>query len=372
MNLSIMPSITADGFNLLDLLPSVFSSENFDSLMDQELAQEPEVYEASEDLQLSDLFSQSALQMFDSDSVLALDGKVESEAPPQVVSLDSHDSSDEDMTASLLSLLAVFPTPIQNIPLQQQSISLGTSLDSDEKDTSQITLTQTGSLESLSWDQSSDFSLVQVDKKTTLIQSPSKSKVVVDSVQFQTFVPNQNFIKKEENALNLPDIPMMNLSTIYQPSREMASSKMMSIKHGIDVEQVQKNEFISHVSEVLQTSIKENKNEVHVQLDPPEWGKMDIHLEMRPTHMDVSIRTEHAFVKEIFDQNYIDLKNHLQNHGIFLGQLSVNVGDQSSQKFYQESERVYPLYEEENQSPDIKPITITLKKTPEGRVDHHV
>ena len=123
-----------------------------------------------------------------------------------------------------------------------------------------------------------------------------------------------------------------------------------SVKSGESVASfLEAKSITAQVRDALKPMVTEGPNELSVQLDPPEWGK--IHLKVSLDQNDVHLRVvaEHSFVKEALDRGIHQLRQGLSSEGLNLGNVHVGLGGDSQSKD-EEASRDLP-FDSENKKP---------------------
>lgn len=92
----------------------------------------------------------------------------------------------------------------------------------------------------------------------------------------------------------------------------------------------QYQELRERVTSSVENSIKmlmaTNENKVNLQLQPPELGKVEVELTVKDNHVNAKINTENIAVKEVILNNLDQLKSNLEEQGIHISRLDVEVG----------------------------------------------
>lgn len=80
------------------------------------------------------------------------------------------------------------------------------------------------------------------------------------------------------------------------------------------------------ITEHLQESIREGKSSLVVELEPEDLGQLTLRIEADQRHVTAWITTQSEQARNLLLQNTSTLQKHLADHGLNLGQFSVNVG----------------------------------------------
>ncbi len=156
----------------------------------------------------------------------------------------------------------------------------------------------------------------------------SEDIVDEDSVEnFKKLLSNDNstkpnFLKQHSN----------NNSIIQNQNALEIKAELQSQKTDVSIlenETIDHKQFINEVAQKASVFISENKNEMSIQLTPEKLGKLSIKIGLNDGTMTGKIYAENYSVKEIIEANLSQLKDALEEKGVNIGGLEVNVGHDS-------------------------------------------
>lgn len=90
--------------------------------------------------------------------------------------------------------------------------------------------------------------------------------------------------------------------------------------------QALKDKISSNVETSIKMMIANGENRVNIQLHPPELGRVHVDLIVKDHAMHAKINAESQAVKEVILSNLDQLKSNLENAGIQINQIDVEVG----------------------------------------------
>jgi flagellar hook-length control protein FliK len=103
----------------------------------------------------------------------------------------------------------------------------------------------------------------------------------------------------------------------FQPQPERAAASAGNLETW--------REVMNQVREGIMTNVDQNNREVHIQLDPPELGKLAIQLVVEGEHIRAHIVAESADVGALIQSHLPELKQALQSHRLDLDAVHVEV-----------------------------------------------
>lgn len=84
------------------------------------------------------------------------------------------------------------------------------------------------------------------------------------------------------------------------------------------------------VGEELQAAIREKRDVVRIQLEPPSFGKIYVRVGMRHNEVHVAFMAEQPFTRDALERGLPHLRNLLQEQGLSLGDVHVGFGDEAA------------------------------------------
>ncbi len=119
-----------------------------------------------------------------------------------------------------------------------------------------------------------------------------------------------------------------------------SSQSLSKITMGAMESLVKSRSVQEQVEQALRSVVKEKGQNVEIRLDPPEWGKVFVRLEMqRDNQVEVSFLAEHHFVRDALDRGLAQLRQSFSEQGLQLGSVQIGVGLESGGKHQGEEEQ---------------------------------
>lgn len=115
---------------------------------------------------------------------------------------------------------------------------------------------------------------------------------------------------------NLPQASALSLKRAERILSSVAGERLQSDKS-----------IQTQVSEALKASVDARKTEASIRLEPAEWGKIQVKLELHRSEINVSFLTEHAFVKDALERGMGQLRQSLNQEGLNLGQVNIGLNN---------------------------------------------
>lgn len=132
-----------------------------------------------------------------------------------------------------------------------------------------------------------------------------------------------------EGAILLRDLPASSLEKPADIKKAAlpAFAEKLKATHFSD-EQVRS--MREQIQGALKATMNESKNEMNMKLEPPEWGRVNIKIEIQKnSETNVTIISENPAVKLALDKSLAELKQSLSQDGLKLGYLHIGMGNQS-------------------------------------------
>jgi flagellar hook-length control protein FliK len=86
--------------------------------------------------------------------------------------------------------------------------------------------------------------------------------------------------------------------------------------------------MVHQIADKMAWQVKNNVNRVHVQLNPPELGRVEVQMVMRNNQVQAQVVTEHAAVRGALEEHYAVLRDNLASRGLQLEKFDVYSGPQ--------------------------------------------
>ncbi|MCP4146909.1 MAG: hypothetical protein GY757_04080 [bacterium] len=87
-----------------------------------------------------------------------------------------------------------------------------------------------------------------------------------------------------------------------------------------------KDKVLSNVENSIKFLISEGENKVSINLRPPELGKVQVELTVKDNQVSAKINAENIAVKEVLLANLDQLKANIENNGVSINKIEVEVG----------------------------------------------
>jgi len=87
-----------------------------------------------------------------------------------------------------------------------------------------------------------------------------------------------------------------------------------------------KDRIVNNVENTIKFLFSNNENRITMKLYPPELGKVEVELVVKNNHIDARINTENLAVKEAVMSNLSQLRSNLENAGIQINKIDIEVG----------------------------------------------
>lgn len=184
---------------------------------------------------------------------------------------------------------------------------------------------------------------------------------------------NFTFINKENAEVK---IEVFNISDISNNTKVFNATlpKTQALKN------INSTEVISQILEKMKTSVKPDMTEVKILLRPEHLGEVSLKISTQNGIVTAQFIAESQKVKEIIESNFNQLKDMLNEQGVDVGALEVNVSDKGQQEFNQfqdmqqkPSKRMDSIisksFDEENEQNEVKNEKVKLKNS---QVDYEI
>jgi len=189
----------------------------------------------------------------------------------------------------------------------------------------------------------------QLNKSTELTKQTDEQQVE-EAIQKEFAEAGKNTIKSDAKSTINPLFDTLSqretASTIQQMSQQaqaersyenimstMATEVTQTQKHSAvqqaEVISIMRKDFTDAVKEKVMVMISQKLQQVDIQLDPPEFGNMQVRINLQNEQAVVSFIVQNQQAKEALDQNMDKLKNMLADSGVDVGE--ANVKQQSNQ-----------------------------------------
>lgn len=180
------------------------------------------------------------------------------------------------------------------------------------------------SLEEISTEQQQDINLdANINAKAT---EGFENKYRENSSSFNQN-QNNNFNNKENNNV---EIEVFNVSEITNTKVFNATlPKTQALKN------INSTEIINQIMEKMKTSVKPDMTEVKILLRPEHLGEVSLKISTHNGVVTAQFIAESQKVKEIIESNFNQLKDMLNEQGVDVGALEVNVSDKGQEQFKQ-------------------------------------
>jgi flagellar hook-length control protein FliK len=145
---------------------------------------------------------------------------------------------------------------------------------------------------------------------------------------------SETAFKDSENADSVKNIghEAINMSNIVHSDQPVISKANEAAKQQSDVN-IPKNEIISQVVERAKVVLTGEKSEMIVDLKPDSLGKLSLKIVTEHGIVTAKFMAESHQVKQVLEANMQILKDSLEKQGMTVQNLSVSVGQQSSEGF---------------------------------------
>lgn len=184
---------------------------------------------------------------------------------------------------------------------------------------------------------------------------------------------NFTFINKENAEVK---IEVFNISDISNNTKVFNATlpKTQALKN------INSTEVISQILEKMKTSVKPDMTEVKILLRPEHLGEVSLKISTQNGIVTAQFIAESQKVKEIIESNFNQLKDMLNEQGVDVGALEVNVSDKGQQEFNQfqdmqqkSSKRMENIigksFDEESEQNEVKNEKVKLKNS---QVDYEI
>lgn len=175
------------------------------------------------------------------------------------------------------------------------------------------------------------------------MQNLTKSKT-----QNQVTDVKENVIKATDSQEKEIDVSDNNKSTIGKETFQLIKqeeTKEISSYNKESIEKVNVSKLPEELPKIIKTKMeyihrgKDNKDQMVLQLEPKELGKITVKLSSEEGVVSVKILAEHSEAKFMLENGMSNLKESFQEQGIKYGRVDVEVGGQSLDQGQQQSDQ---------------------------------
>lgn len=161
--------------------------------------------------------------------------------------------------------------------------------------------------------------------------SQGKLKDVVETLPNEKSEAAQSLASQAKENPHIDEFAML-LDNVRNDRATSLQNSHLTTKHFPTLKGVELS-VSKQITETLAASIQSKKNSIEIQLKPPEWGKVQVRIEMKDHEVGLSILSENSAVKEVIQKSMPQLRQDLFESGYQLGNSSVDVGDQQQWQY---------------------------------------
>ncbi len=139
-----------------------------------------------------------------------------------------------------------------------------------------------------------------------------------------------SFRSASEGTEARPDTPSgIAPSSAFGVQERIPSSSTAS--EGAGVQEVATPPLMEQVAQFLEQMILEpDRNRVHLQLNPPELGSLEIQIQVEGSEVQAWVHAEHDFTRRVLEQSLQQLRDQLASRGLQLSGFSIATGNPRS------------------------------------------
>ena len=123
-------------------------------------------------------------------------------------------------------------------------------------------------------------------------------------------------------------------NTMQNISADLAQTQKSAVIQQIETISIMRKDFTDAVKEKVMVMINQKIQQVDIQLDPPELGRMQVRINLQNEQAVVNFVVQNQQAKEALEQNMDKLKHMMSESGVDVG--GANVKQQSNQSSAQE------------------------------------
>ncbi|WP_076416951.1 flagellar hook-length control protein FliK [Colwellia sp. UCD-KL20] len=123
-------------------------------------------------------------------------------------------------------------------------------------------------------------------------------------------------------------------NTMQNISADLAQTQKNAVIQQIETISIMRKDFTDAVKEKVMVMINQKIQQVDIQLDPPELGRMQVRINLQSEQAVVNFVVQNQQAKEALEQNMDKLKHMMSESGVDVG--GANVKQQSNQSSAQE------------------------------------
>jgi flagellar hook-length control protein FliK len=174
------------------------------------------------------------------------------------------------------------------------------------------------------------------------VEQKHSQETGVEKSDNKTVITNDFKVHKKEADQENP-AHLLNSQTKDAQSVSSANAKLKDIQARQNIPeqyQVLKDKITSSVENSIKMLIANNESQVSIKLNPPELGRVQIELSIKDNSVHARVNTENTAVREVILSNMDQLKSNLENAGVHVTQIDVEVGgfkNQFDKQFGQEN-----------------------------------
>jgi len=193
-----------------------------------------------------------------------------------------------------------------------------------------INLTENGNLKKLNMNKENDLAYLEEENlykgNTTLsntVNTTDEDNTKIgnlDKAVLMDNMENQNFFKQNDEQ----EYTVVNDNILASQQEKIDQTINVNV---LKNEIVEPKQFINLISQKASAFLSKDRNEMTIQLTPEHLGKISIKIGLNDGTLTGKIYAENYSVKEIIEANLNQLRDALEENGLNITKLDVNVGD---------------------------------------------
>jgi len=140
----------------------------------------------------------------------------------------------------------------------------------------------------------------------------------------------------------------VSVAQVETPAKESAFPQIKNT--GWNPQPVDAGKIWDQVVKKLEVLLTENRSETRIRLEPQSLGELNIKIVMEKGALTAELQATNHYVKNLLEQNFLRLRDSLENHGFQIKGFDVQVG--------------HPDHDDDGQKPNYRFSQVKLGETP--------